>query len=143
VHPDTLSSRVSNYVAEVDIGRAGSCHLFRHTVATLMLEAGADVRLIQEMLGHSNLKTTEIYTRVSIRHLSEVHAATHPAERGPALASTTPALAESASSDEAGLFTSLVPHGLCPPASDEKEDYALEDPDDEVDGGMALWKAVP
>jgi len=104
VHADTLSFRVSGYAAEADLGRRGSRHLFRHTVATLMLEAGADVRLIQEMLGHSNLKTTEIYTRVSIRHLSEVHAATHPAERGPALASPTPAttLAESASSDEAG-----------------------------------------
>jgi len=106
VHVDTLSFRVSGYVAAADIGRRGSCHLFRHTVATLMLEAGADVRLIQEMLGHSSLKTTEIYTRVSIRHLSEVHAATHPAERGPALASTAPV--EGASSKAAGLFTSLA-----------------------------------
>lgn len=48
-----------------------------------MLEGGADVRVIQEMLGHSSLKATQIYTRVSIRHLREVHASTHPnARRG-------------------------------------------------------------
>ena len=50
----------------------------RHTMATLMLEDGADMRFIQQMLGHANLKTTEIYTQVSIRKLKEIHAATHP-----------------------------------------------------------------
>jgi integrase/recombinase XerD len=49
-------------------------------MATLMLENGADVRLIQQMLGHSSLATTQIYTHVSIRHLQAVHALTHPAE---------------------------------------------------------------
>jgi integrase/recombinase XerD len=47
-------------------------------MATLMLEGGADVRLIQEILGHAELSTTEIYTRVDIKHLKAVHAATHP-----------------------------------------------------------------
>ena len=48
-----------------------------------MLEAGADVRYIQEMLGHANLRSTQIYTHVSIRKLQEVHAGTHPsAKRG-------------------------------------------------------------
>lgn len=70
---------VRNYVAAAEIGKTGSCHLFRHTMATLMLEGGADVRYIQEMLGHENLETTQIYTRVSIRKLQAVHAATHPA----------------------------------------------------------------
>jgi integrase/recombinase XerD len=55
------------------------CHVFRHTFATQMLEAGVDLRLIQEMLGHTKLDTTQIYTRVSIRKLQEVHARTHPA----------------------------------------------------------------
>ena len=46
-----------------------------------MLENGADIRYIQEMLGHADLKATQIYTHVAIRKLQEVHAATHPAER--------------------------------------------------------------
>ena len=48
-------------------------------MATLMLEGGADVRYIQQMLGHSRLETTEVYTHVSIRTLKAVHTATHPA----------------------------------------------------------------
>jgi integrase/recombinase XerD len=47
-------------------------------MATVMLEGGADIRFIQEMLGHADLSTTQIYTRVSIRKLKEVHARTHP-----------------------------------------------------------------
>jgi len=53
---------------------------FRHTMATLMLEGGADVRFIQAMLGHTKLDTTQIYTQVSIRKLKEIHEATHPAK---------------------------------------------------------------
>ncbi|MEO5558704.1 MAG: tyrosine-type recombinase/integrase, partial [Dokdonella sp.] len=60
------------------IVKRGACHLFRHTAATLMLENGADVRYIQEMLGHANLATTQIYTHVSIAKLRQIHAATHP-----------------------------------------------------------------
>ena len=48
-------------------------------MATLMLENGADIRFIQQMLGHSKLSSTQIYTQVSIRMLKHVHAATHPA----------------------------------------------------------------
>ena len=49
-------------------------HPFRHTMATLMHENGADIRFIQEILGHVKLETTQIYTRVSIRTLQPVHA---------------------------------------------------------------------
>jgi len=48
-------------------------------MATLMLEGGADIRFIQAMLGHADLRTTQIYTHVAIRQLQEVHRATHPA----------------------------------------------------------------
>lgn len=56
----------------------GPCHLFRHTMATLMLENGADIRFIQAMLGHVELSTTQIYTQVSARKLKAIHTATHP-----------------------------------------------------------------
>lgn len=78
---DTLSRKVASYLRAGAPGKPGSCHLFRHTAATLMLDAGADVRHVAEMLGHRNLETTMVYTRVSMEKLRQVHAATHPAER--------------------------------------------------------------
>jgi integrase/recombinase XerD len=57
----------------------GSCHVFRHTLATFMLEGGADIRWVQAMLGHRNLTSTQLYTHVDITRLAQVHAATHPA----------------------------------------------------------------
>ncbi len=77
--PNRLTQLVRNYVQSSEIGKTGSCHLFRHTMATLMLEHGADIRFIQEMLGHADVSTTQIYTQVSIRQLKEIHTATHPA----------------------------------------------------------------
>jgi len=79
IRANRLSELVRGHVAAADIGKRGSCHLFRHTMATLMLEGGADIRDIQEMLGHADLSTTQIYTRVSIARLKQVHARTHPA----------------------------------------------------------------
>lgn len=74
-----MTQLVREYVRAADIGKTGACHLFRHTMATLMLENGADIRFIQAMLGHANVSTTQIYTQVSIRQLKEIHTATHPA----------------------------------------------------------------
>ena len=81
--PDTPEQRWTDldYIRAADIGKSGSCHLFRHTAATLMLENGADIRFIQQMLGHVSLETTQIYTQVSIRRLKEVHTTTHPGAR--------------------------------------------------------------
>jgi integrase/recombinase XerD len=73
-----ISHIVHHYVLKADIGKTGSAHLFRHTMATLMLEGGADIRFIQQMLGHVSLRTTEKYTHISIRTLQKVYAATHP-----------------------------------------------------------------
>ncbi len=77
---DYLTELVSMYVKAAQINKQGSCHMFRHTMATLMLEGGADTRFIQAMLGHADLKTTQIYTHVAIRQLQEIHRATHPAQ---------------------------------------------------------------
>jgi integrase/recombinase XerD len=74
----SLTDAVRDYVIRSGVGKPGACHVFRHTMATLMLEGGADVRFIQEMLGHANLQTTQIYTRVSIQKLKAIHDATHP-----------------------------------------------------------------
>jgi integrase/recombinase XerD len=76
---DYLTEMVRGYVESADVGKHGACHLFRHTMATLMLEGGADTRFIQAMLGHADLKTTQLYTHVAIRQLQEIHRATHPA----------------------------------------------------------------
>lgn len=83
LEPDSLTEYVRRYVDQSAIGKKGSCHMFRHTMATLMLENGADVRYIQAMLGHSDIKTTQIYTQVSIRKLQQIHALTHPADLPP------------------------------------------------------------
>lgn len=79
--PNYLSWLARQYVKSAGIGKGGACHIFRHTMATLMLEGGADIRYIQAMLGHVRLDTTQIYTHVSIRRLKQVHTATHPAAR--------------------------------------------------------------
>ena len=76
-----LSDLVRCYVEEAGINKPGACHLFRHAMATAMLEGGADTRFIQQMLGHADLKTTQIYTQVSITKLQQVYLQTHPAAR--------------------------------------------------------------
>jgi len=77
-----MTQMVRNHVRAAGLGNIGSCHLFRHAMATQMLENGADVRFIQAILGHADIKTTQVYTRVSIRALKDIHSATHPARLG-------------------------------------------------------------
>ncbi len=74
-----LGRMVKKLMQQADINVTGSCHLFRHAMATHMLENGADIRFIQAMLGHRDLNTTEIYTQVSFEKLKEIHQAAHTA----------------------------------------------------------------
>jgi integrase/recombinase XerD len=78
----TVLVRTAIVAAGLGSGRPGAAHLLRHTMATLMLENGADLRAIQDILGHVHLDTTAIYTHVAIGRLVEVHAANHPAQAG-------------------------------------------------------------
>jgi len=77
--PNGVSETVSKAVKASGIGKRASAHSLRHSCATAMLEGGADIRFIQQMLGHASLTTTQIYTRVAITALKEVHERTHPA----------------------------------------------------------------
>jgi len=76
---DHMTYLVRRHVLQAKIGKTGACHLFRHALATLMHENGADIRFVQQMLGHADIRTTQIYTQVALRKLQEVHRSTHPA----------------------------------------------------------------
>ncbi len=80
-NPDVVSRMVAAWLAKAGLKRRGCCHILRHTCATHMLENGADIRFIQQLLGHEKLDTTAIYTEVSIKQLQEVHARCHPSAR--------------------------------------------------------------
>ncbi len=69
---------VSKYGKESGAKRAGSCHLFRHSTATEMLNNGADLGHVQDMLGHADISTTLIYTEVTRAKLIEVYNKSHP-----------------------------------------------------------------
>jgi integrase/recombinase XerD len=103
---DPLSLSVREYIEAAGVKKPGACHLFRHTMATLMLEGGADVRFVQEMLGHASLQTTTIYTHVSIRKLQEVHAATHPGVKLQRLSGEGAVVSEPGSAEEAESLVS-------------------------------------
>jgi integrase/recombinase XerD len=75
---DYLGNWIKILMKRCGIDKPGSCHLFRHSCATDMHRGGADIRYVQEMLGHTRLETTQIYTHVHIEALREVHTRCHP-----------------------------------------------------------------
>ena len=68
------------YSKRAGIDKKISCHTFRHCFATHLLEKGADVRYVQELLGHASILTTQIYTHIAIGRLKKVHHKCHPRE---------------------------------------------------------------
>ena len=73
---------VRRYADRVGLGDRLTPHVLRHSCATHMLDHGADIRVVQELLGHASIATTQVYTRVSTERLKSVYEAAHPRARG-------------------------------------------------------------
>jgi len=80
-HPNRLASILRNYVKQCNFSKPVSCHTFRRTCATAMLKGGSSIYHVQEMLGHANLATTQIYTPLTPVDLKEAQKKAHPRER--------------------------------------------------------------
>jgi site-specific recombinase XerD len=76
--PSAVRDLVRRHVLGAQTGHPATPHSFRHTFATHLLDAGADLRTVQTLLGHESLSSTQVYTHVSLRHLRESYQKAHP-----------------------------------------------------------------
>jgi site-specific recombinase XerD len=78
VYPRFVQRLVKSFIEKTSEVSQKSPHVLRHSFATHLLDAGADIRVIKELLGHTNLSSTQIYTHTSVEHLKNVYNQAHP-----------------------------------------------------------------
>lgn len=78
LQPKTIRNVLKTIVSEIQLPKRVTPHVFRHSFATKLIENGADLRIVQELLGHASISNTQIYTHVSTKHLKDVYSTTHP-----------------------------------------------------------------
>lgn len=81
ISPRTVQERVRQWALQSGLNQRVYPHLFRHSFATHVLESSGDLRAVQEMLGHADIATTQIYTHLDFQHLAQVYDKAHPRAR--------------------------------------------------------------
>ncbi|MCB1616364.1 MAG: tyrosine recombinase XerC, partial [Pseudomonadales bacterium] len=78
IHPRTVQARLKHYSLQQGTGTHINPHMLRHSFASHMLESSSDLRAVQELLGHANISTTQVYTHLDFQHLAKVYDKAHP-----------------------------------------------------------------